>query len=210
MVELKRDRTPRDVVAQALEYAAFAAKLAIRYSAWVAMRNTWAVRLVAGPVFELMILPPVILFCGQRFNQDAKCAASGKRDISAPISANKVKRGALADAGNKGQVGTEQPRAVAAQDERFGFRCTRGAGRLIFGGWLRGTGGASGGSVGRFRGRLQGADRSLDLLITHVDELLVVGMGLPRLLQGEQMLGAPVTLQCLDQGGAAGFDPAIS
>ena len=29
MVELKRDRTPRDVVAQALEYAAFAARLEV-------------------------------------------------------------------------------------------------------------------------------------------------------------------------------------
>ena len=55
------------------------------------MRSAWAARLEAGPVFELMILPPVILFWGQRFNHDAKCAASGKRDRSAPISANKVR-----------------------------------------------------------------------------------------------------------------------
>ena len=85
-------------------------------------------------------------------------------------------------------------------------------GHLTLGDCLPGTSGAiAGSSVGGFPGgRLQRADRGLDLLITRVDKLLVVRMGLPRLLQGEQMFGAPVTLQGLDQGVGAGFDPAIS
>ena len=53
-------------------------------------RSACAARLLAGPVFELITRPRRSLFCAQRFNHDAKCAASGKRDISAPISANKV------------------------------------------------------------------------------------------------------------------------
>ena len=62
----------------------------LRYSDCVAQRSACAARLAPGPVCELMILPPVILFWGQRCNQDAKWLASGKRDRSGPSSANRV------------------------------------------------------------------------------------------------------------------------
>ena len=54
------------------------------------MRSACAARLTPGAVCELITVPPVILLCGQRCNQDANCEAVGKRDRSGPSSLNRT------------------------------------------------------------------------------------------------------------------------
>ncbi len=50
------------------------------------MRSMAAARLAEGWVFELMSLPPVILFLGASVSQDVKCFSLGQQVMSVPIS----------------------------------------------------------------------------------------------------------------------------
>ena len=88
---------------------------------------------------------------------------------------------------------------LPSRGRRFRARLKRLRRRLLVGS----------GRGGRLLRLLERADVGRDLLIALADELLVVRVGAPCVAQGEQMFASPISLQSLDQGGAAGFDPRI-